>query len=352
MNTATGNPQNLRLQIKRIIDETPDARSFVMEPLLGGSLTYEAGQFLTFVFYKRNGEEARRNYSISSAPLLREPLQITVKRVENGEFSRKLIAEAKAGDILESIGASGFFTLPAKPERYNTYFFFAAGSGIAPVYPLISTLLHLYARVKIILVYSNASIKETIFLQKIQALQSTYAGRFETVFFFSDADAIQEKRLSAFRTEQLLQQYAAGEKNDSLFYLCGPFEYMRMIGIVLLSNGVFKNQIRKEIFNIEKPVRNPQPPDTDEHNVQIQTGKKNVSLQVRYPQTILQAALKKGILLPYSCESGQCGTCAATCVSGKVWMWRNDVLMEEETAKGRVLTCTGYPVGGDVQLRY
>jgi ring-1,2-phenylacetyl-CoA epoxidase subunit PaaE len=33
-------------------------------------------------------------------------------------------------------------------------------------------------------------------------------------------------------------------------------------------------------------------------------------------------------------------------------MWHNDVLLQEEIAKGRVLTCTGYPVGGDVVLKY
>ncbi|MBS1562920.1 MAG: 2Fe-2S iron-sulfur cluster binding domain-containing protein, partial [Bacteroidetes bacterium] len=59
-----------------------------------------------------------------------------------------------------------------------------------------------------------------------------------------------------------------------------------------------------------------------------------------------------GIALPYSCEAGRCGSCAATCTKGKVWMSYNEVLLDEELAKGRILTCTGYPVGGDIELEY
>jgi ring-1,2-phenylacetyl-CoA epoxidase subunit PaaE len=71
-----------------------------------------------------------------------------------------------------------------------------------------------------------------------------------------------------------------------------------------------------------------------------------------YPETILQAAKKAGIEFPYSCETGRCGACAAVCTRGNVWMKYNEVLTEEDTRKKRVLTCTGYPVYGDVELNF
>lgn len=71
---------------------------------------------------------------------------------------------------------------------------------------------------------------------------------------------------------------------------------------------------------------------------------------VQYPHTITAAAKRAGIAVPYSCESGQCGSCVATCTSGKIWMAYNEVLTEEELAKGRVLTCQGYPVEGDATV--
>lgn len=349
---VTPSLSNFSLRIKNIIQETADTRSFELERTDGAPLVYQAGQFLTFLFRKRNGEEVRRNYSISSVPALHESLQITVKRIANGEFSRKLVDEAKVGDLLQSIGASGFFTLPDDTAIYKNYLFFAAGSGITPVYPLIHTLLQTTRHAKVLLVYSNTSPDTTIFLKKILSLQKEFSNRFTTEFFFSNTDQVQNKRLSAFRTEALLQQYVGEEKSAALFYLCGPFEYMRMISIVLLSNAVPKAHIRKENFTIAIPSLKPLPPDTDEHEVQIELGFETYQIKTRYPETILQSARKKGIPVPFSCESGQCGTCAATCISGKVWMWRNDVLLDEEIAKGRVLTCTGYPVGGDVLIRF
>ena len=65
-----------------------------------------------------------------------------------------------------------------------------------------------------------------------------------------------------------------------------------------------------------------------------------------------EAAKRKGIVLPYSCEVGKCGNCAATCLQGKVWMMYNEVLLDDDLQKGLVLTCSGFPVGGDVVLRF
>ena len=73
---------------------------------------------------------------------------------------------------------------------------------------------------------------------------------------------------------------------------------------------------------------------------------------VQYPVTILQQAKIEGIELPYSCEAGRCASCAVTCKSGKVWMQNNEVLLDEDIEKDRVLTCTGFPIDGNVVLDY
>ncbi len=94
-----------------------------------------------------------------------------------------------------------------------------------------------------------------------------------------------------------------------------------------------------------------EPPDKEKHAVTIHLGKQKIALHVQYPTTILAAAKAKNIELPYSCEAGRCGACAATCTRGKVWMSRNEVLTDRELEQGRVLTCTAYPVSEDVALR-
>src|SRR3982751_447924 len=93
-------PNTFLLRVRKIIPETPDTKSFVLEEVNGREINYMPGQFLTFLFTKKNGEEERRNYSISSTPESDDPLTITVKRIPNGEYSRRLIDQVQEGDEL------------------------------------------------------------------------------------------------------------------------------------------------------------------------------------------------------------------------------------------------------------
>ena len=143
------------LIIKSIKEEVKDFKTFCFD----ADFTYKAGQYITLV-YKLNNEETRRSYSITSSPVLNEPLSIGVKRIENGFFSRKLIDTAKiVNDDLITIGAGGLFVLPDDIANYKQLFFFAAGSGITPIYSLIKTALHQYKHLHVVLIYSNASLR-------------------------------------------------------------------------------------------------------------------------------------------------------------------------------------------------
>src|SRR5437762_12437815 len=129
-----------KVKIKKIISETDEAKTFVLQPLDDWNPEYKAGQFLTVIFNTPFGEK-RRSYSISSSPGIDNELFITVKRMDNGEFSRQLIENAKEGDVLVTSGISGFFCLPEDISSVEQFFFFAAGSGITPCIALIKTLL-------------------------------------------------------------------------------------------------------------------------------------------------------------------------------------------------------------------
>lgn len=331
------------LQITRIINETADTSSFVLDAPPGFP-AYQAGQFLTFVFTRNDGSEERRSYSISSSPVLDEPLQITVKRIANGAYSRKLVDDAVVGDLLYSIGPSGFFVLPENLDQYLQLVFFAAGSGITPVFSMIKTVLHSHPSIQLLLLYSSSTPRATIFHDGLLQLQSAFPSRLKIEFLYSNAAP--RRRLNVGMIENIALQ--SGDR--ALYYLCGPVTYMRTISIVLRTEGVPEQLIRKEIFHTELPPVKELPPDTLAHQVTAQIGNDKYEFSVQYPETILQAARKLAIPMPYSCEAGQCGTCAASCTSGKVWMWHNEVLLDDELSAGRVLTCTGFPVGGDVSI--
>ena len=60
-------------------------------------------------------------------------------------------------------------------------------------------------------------------------------------------------------------------------------------------------------------------------------------------EATLESARRGGLVPPYSCEAGNCGTCIATVKEGKVTMRLNKVLSDEEIEEGLVLTCQGMP---------
>jgi len=333
----------ITLTISEIRQETANTKSFVLAT--DAPLSYLPGQFLTLVFRKPDKEE-RRSYSISSNPHLGEPLTITVKRIDNGEFSRFLFDQCTEGDTLLTIGATGFFTLPEHIDGYRRYFFLAAGSGIAPVLPLIKTLLNDHPTRKVFLLYSNRSEDHTIFYNELTTLERAFP-QFTATYMFSVAKDLMKARVGKLMLQQYLKQHLPDEPDTALFYLCGPHDYMQMIAITLLTEGVPPVNIRKENFSTVKLKVKELPPDQEAHRVTIHYEKKEHTLTVQYPLTILETAKRAGIVLPYSCEAGKCGTCSATCLRGNVWMSYNEVLLDKELAAGRVLTCVGYPYGGE-----
>jgi ring-1,2-phenylacetyl-CoA epoxidase subunit PaaE len=338
------------LRIKSIKTEAPDTKSFVLESVESKPLVYKSGQFLTLLFKHNNGEEVRRSYSISSSPLLSEPLTITVKKIPNGEFSRKLVDHAKEGDLLNSIGASGLFVLPNSYDRHLLFCFLAAGSGITPIFSQIKSILY-GSENSVILIYSNKNAFSTIFLNEILRLKDAFKERFMLELLFSESAPLTEGRLSQGVLDQLAQKYNLYKDDHILFYLCGPNAYMRMINIKLRAEGVRSDHIKKELFIVDAPLYQlPEPPERKAYPVTIHYKGETFTIQVKYPISILETAKKHGKALPYSCETGQCGTCAAICSTGNVWMRYNEVLGEHALAEGYVLTCTGYPIGGPVEL--
>ena len=337
------------IRIKNITESIKDFKTFSFAD--ENKIKYKAGQYITLVRHAYN-EEIRRSYSITSSPVLSEPLSIGVKRVENGFFSRLLVDTAKANDELITIGAGGLFVLPDDIENYKQIFFFAAGSGIAPIYSLIKTVLHAHKNIDVVLIYSNAAIEKTIFLNELKELEKKISNRFHIKFLFSNIIELAKARLHRDLLIEFLNEFSLTANTNTLFYICGPEAYMRLCTYTLQANDVPKNNIKREDFVINAVrKRDALPPDKNTHEVKISFNQHHFQFAVNYPDSILQAAKKANIILPYSCEAGRCGSCVAKCLKGNVWHSYNEVLTEKDLKQQLILTCVGHPVHGDVELK-
>lgn len=335
----------LQLKIEDIKWEAADTATFFLRSLNGQKVSYKAGQFITLVF-DHHGEELRRSYSISSSPN-EDLLAITIKRVPNGELSRFLLTHARIGDVWQAVEPAGRFVLNTDEDERDI-FFFAAGSGITPIFSQIKHALNHSGKSRLTLIYSNRNAAGILFKTELEALQHKHPDRLKIIHLLSD----EAKRLNNVIAEQLVRKQAHYTLNNALFYLCGPFDYMRMVRLTLIYIGISADNIRKENFVLDTVAVSAHPVIFRPHKVRIAFGGETYDITAGENQSILQAALQNNIPLPYSCRVGMCSTCTAKCKSGQVRMTQNEVLTDKDLADGWVLACTGYVMGDDVVVEY
>ena len=99
-----------RLTVQAVVQETADSHSllFHIPPELEAAFRYKPGQFLTLRL-PMDGRWLPRCYSLSSTPLLDEPLRVTVKRVRDGRASNWLCEDLQEGQQLEVLPPAGVF---------------------------------------------------------------------------------------------------------------------------------------------------------------------------------------------------------------------------------------------------
>ena len=338
----------LELKIAGIHVETNVCKTFIF--YTASKVSYEAGQFLTFLF-ERKGKQVRRSYSFSSSPYTDELLAVTIKVTSNGDISRWWLNEAKVGDVIYALPSAGVFTLEwqAKPRDI---FLAAAGSGITPLYSILKSALVKEPQSHIILLYSNSTRKTTIFLNQLTALQEEFPAALSIIWLFSDNKDLLNARLSTYNLQRILSASLSFNKSDAVMYTCGPFEYMQTVQITWMTMVFSKKNFRREFFDInELPPLPKRYFDRKDRTVSIVYRGNAYSLLVPYNVTILDAALKKGIDLPFSCKAGRCSTCRCIVLSGSVWMHYNEVLTDEDEKKGYALTCTGHPAAENVAIQ-
>lgn len=342
----------INIQINRLLRVTEDTLCLYFIP--DKPLVYTPGQYISLVL-SVNGRELRRPYSLSSyAPVDPMPF-ITVKRVENGEVTRYLHQQVKPGDVMMAMEPNGRFTLPA--PHPSQLFFMAAGSGISPVIALIKHALY-SGNSQVFLLYSNRSVESTIFYTELLALQELFADRFTIVWFFSNHKNLMQARLTRTFLETFVKSRVE-HQDRVLFYTCGPFYYMEMIFITLITMGYKEEQLYKETFALPEEeeeddgslIADENAPEYVDATVTLELNGAEHSFLLKAGDSILDAALRNHIRMPYSCRSGMCSTCTGQLNQGEVYMHYNQVLTDREVEQGRILTCTAHPVSRLVRVK-
>ena len=332
------------LRIAKVIQETPDARSFVLEvPTdLAEKYRYKAGQFLTFRVPHADGA-FNRCYSLSSAPETDGLPKVTVKRVDGGKGSNWFHDSLKEGGAIDVLPPAGRFVLG---QGAAPLLLFGGGSGITPMMSLIKSALQSGSR-RIRLFYANRDKPSVIFDAEFEALTAAHPGRLEIIHHL---DAVQ----GLTKPEEVAAALKGFETAEA--YLCGPGPFMNLVEAALLANGMPRERVLIERFeasgNDAVPVEAPEEGDVIPDEITIHFEGKAHKVPYRKGLTILEAARGAGLNPLSSCEEGFCASCAAKRIKGKVVLAKNDIYTEDDLSNNWILTCQGHCFGPEVEITY
>jgi len=348
------------LEVRDVRRETADSLvvTFRVPPELEEIFRFTQGQHLTLRTHI-DGEEIRRSYSICSAVQDRA-LRVGIRLALGGLFSGWALEHLKPGATVEVMPPVGHFFVPLSPEHRKHYVFFAAGSGITPVLSIIKTTLLTEPHSRVTLFYGNRSAESIMFREELADLKDQFLGRFSLAHILTREHQESELfngRITPEKCEALLRQSGLAENVDAVF-ICGPQAMADALAEKLKALGVPEERIKVELFNAAPSAR----PRTvvaaaaaavDDCEVTINVdGRQRVFTMQRGGESILDAALRRGIELRYSCKSGVCATCRSKLIEGKVEMDVNYSLEPDEVRRGFILTCQSHPVSESVKVDF
>jgi ring-1,2-phenylacetyl-CoA epoxidase subunit PaaE len=348
------------LTVASVTRETRDAVAvtFAVPEALRDAFRHAPGQHVT-LRADVEGQDLRRSYSICSA-VQDGTLRIAVKKAAGGAFSTWANDALRPGAVIEVMPPMGHFGVPLDAGAAHRYVAFAAGSGITPVLSVIKSTLAAEPRTAFTLFYANRASSTVMFRDELGALKDTYMARFNLVHVLSrEAQdiALLHGRIDEQRAGALLDHWVPQGNADAVF-VCGPESMMDAVAAALRARGYPDARIRIERFAASIPkhthVARPlvaQAQAQCEVTV-IQDGVRRSYALAKGEDNILDAGLRNGIELPYSCKGGVCATCRCRLVEGEVDMDVNFALEDYEVARGFVLACQSYPVTDKVVVDF
>lgn len=228
-------------RVARKVAESAEITSFYLEPEDGGALAdFEPGQYIGLRLLV-NGQEIRRNYSLSCAPNGRD-YRISVKREPGGVASGYLHEQVHEGNVLEVFPPAGEFVLAAGEKPVVLI---SGGVGITPTLAMLDAALQGHRPVHFIHFARNRSVHA--FRAAIDARNAKHAQlqRFY-VYDEHEGEAQAPHATGLLSSEQLAEWLPASRDVDA--YFLGPKPFMRHVKKQLRELGVPEAQTRYEFF--------------------------------------------------------------------------------------------------------
>ncbi|HRD86551.1 MAG TPA: 2Fe-2S iron-sulfur cluster-binding protein, partial [Rubrivivax sp.] len=141
-------------------------------------------------------------------------------------------------------------------------------------------------------------------------------------------------------------------------FVCGPHGFNDEVEAALADAGLPASRVHIERFGVPPAADDPRlhaPREGDATTARIGVVRDGLTREVGFlptDESILAAAARAGMDVPYSCKSGVCSTCRAKLLEGQVRMDRNFALEKADLEAGFILTCQAHPLTERVLISF
>jgi ring-1,2-phenylacetyl-CoA epoxidase subunit PaaE len=269
----------------------------------------------------------------------------------------------RPGDLLDVGTPMGRFRTQISAERAHVYVAFAAGSGITPVLSLATDILAREPRSRFTLIYGNRSISRTMFLEEALALKNRYIDRFAVHFVMSREPQQTEwlnGRIDGRKVRELARHMPQVSSADE-YLICGPGDMVDEVrNAIKTLNGNAAIRFERFASGTPRPAENAAKEPDAAPVAQpalatisvVMDGRRRSFTMAQSDASVLDAAERAGLELPFSCRSGICATCRARITDGAAVMTHNIALEPWETDAGFVLCCQARPTTATLDISY
>lgn len=230
--------------VKTMHQETPDVKTFTLT--LPNWIQHKAGQHVDVRLTAPDGYQAQRSYSIASEPERTGEIDITVKKIEDGEVSPYMHDVMVVGDQIEVRGPiGGYFVW--ETARTEPLLLIAGGSGVVPLMSMIRHYKANRSSIPLRLLYSSRSQEDVIYSDELSKLQDSN-GKLEIFCVFTQKIPPGWTGYARLIDVEMLREVSGPLGTKALAYVCGPTLMVEAVANGLLQVGLTPSQIRTERF--------------------------------------------------------------------------------------------------------
>ena len=313
-------------------DETPTIKTFTFEA--SQSFAHQAGQAVTLALPVA-GETLYRTFSIASAPGGDQRFEVTVKAHSDGRATAWLHAHLKPGILVDARPPRGHFTLARRSGRGIA--FLSGGSGATPLMAMLRHLARSEPGADVAWFHAARSPDEILFAAELARIQEIMPNLTASIAVSRPLPGW--FGLRGRPTRRLLSVVVPDLASRDVF-CCGPAAFMAEVRLIHAAEGGRRETFHIEAFGPAAPVAAHGDAVLAPDNGSFELLCDGRVVTVRNHETILQACLRQGLIIPCGCGQGLCGTCRVRRLSGTVVMKHHGGLDPEEERAGYILACS------------